>query len=128
PPPARPEPVAPTPAAPPPETRPRPAAPPPAPAKTTPLVAPTAVSKLSGEIPAMKVTGVTEASTDVVTKMCIDEHGRVTSVKIVKALPEIADELRRSLSGWRYKPYTNAAGQSSPACFPLTLKVVFKRE
>jgi serine/threonine-protein kinase len=127
PPPARPEPIAPAPPAPPPEAHPRPAAPP-APPKATPLVAPNAVTKLAGEIPAIRVTGVTESSADVIAKMCIDDHGRVSSVKIVKAQPEIADELQRSLSSWRYKPYTNTAGQTSAACFPMTLRVVFKRD
>jgi hypothetical protein len=91
-------------------------------------VAPTAVSKLAGEIPAMSVTGVNEPSTDVVAKMCIDDHGRVSSVKIMRALPQIADDIQRSLSSWRYKPYINAAGEASPACFPLSLKVVFKHD
>ena len=100
----------------------------PAAPKATPLVAPNAVAKLAGEIPAMKVTGVAESSADVIAKMCIDDHGRVSSVKIIKALPQIADELQHSLSGWRYKPYANAAGEPSPACFPLTLRVVFKQD
>jgi hypothetical protein len=91
-------------------------------------VAPNAVTKLAGEIPAMKVTGVTESSADVVAKICIDDHGRVSSVKIVRALPQISDDLQRSLSIWRYKPYINAAGDASPACFPLTLRVVFKHD
>jgi serine/threonine-protein kinase len=129
---AKPEPVAPAPApSPPPDARPRPApAPPPTPvtARTTPLVAPTAVTKLSGELPAMRVSGVTEASTDVVAKLCIDDQGRVASVRIVKAMAQITDELQRSLSGWRYRPYTNKEGQASPACFPVTMRVVFKRD
>jgi hypothetical protein len=91
-------------------------------------VAPSAVTKLAGEIPAMSVTGVTESSADVLAKMCIDDHGRVSSVKIMRALPQIADELQRSLSSWRYKPYTNPAGEASPACFPVTLRVVFRRD
>jgi hypothetical protein len=99
----------------------------PAAPKATPLVAPTAVSKLSGDIPAMKVAGVTEAFADVIAKMCIDDRGRVTSVKLIKALPEIAEELQRSLGAWRYKPYSNASGQASPACFPVSFRVVFKR-
>jgi hypothetical protein len=128
PPPVKPEPVAPPPSALPPESRPRPAAPPAAPPKAAPLVAPNAVTKVGGEIPTMRVTGVTEPSTDVIAKMCIDEHGRVASVKIIRALPQITDDLQRNLSTWRYKPYSNAAGEASPACFPLTLRVVFKRD
>jgi serine/threonine protein kinase len=125
--PARPEPVAPPPTPPPPQAHPTPVAPP-APPKAPPLVAPNAVSKLAGEIPAMSVTGVNEPSTEVVAKMCIDEHGRVSSVRIMRALPQIADDIQRSLSGWRYKPYNNAAGEASPACFPLSLRVVFKHD
>ncbi|HEX7843431.1 MAG TPA: protein kinase [Kofleriaceae bacterium] len=103
-----------------------PTAPPPAP-KATPLVAPTAVTKLSGEIPAIKVEGVQDNYTDVVAKLCIDDRGAVSSAKIIKALPEITEELRRSLESWHYKPYTNASGQVTPACFPVTFRVVFKR-
>jgi len=94
--------------------------------KAIPVVATSAVTKLAGEIPAIKAN-VTDAYTDVVAKICIDERGQVTSVKIIKALPEIADELQRSLSNWRYKPYVNAAGQPSPACFAVSFRVVFKR-
>jgi serine/threonine protein kinase len=100
----------------------------PAPAapKATPVVGPNAVTKLSGDIPAIKVTGVNGASTDVIAKMCIDAGGHVTSVKLVRALPEIADELQRILGGWRYKPYTNPSGEISTACFPVQFRVVFK--
>jgi hypothetical protein len=127
--PTRPEPVAPPPSTTAPEARPKPVPPPPAaPPKPTPLVPPNAVTKLAGEIPAMSVTGVNEPSTDVVAKMCIDDHGHVSSVKIIRALPQIADELQRSLSSWRYKPYLNPAGEASAACFPLTLRVVFKHD
>jgi hypothetical protein len=101
------------------------AVPPPTP-KATPLVAPTAVTKLSGEIPAMRVDGVQENFADVIAKLCIDEYGRVSSVKIVRALPVITDELQHSLEAWHYKPYANASGQVTPACFPVTFRVVFK--
>jgi serine/threonine-protein kinase len=99
----------------------------PLPPKTTPVVAATAVTKLSGEIPTMKVSGITDSSGDVLSKICLDDRGRVTSVKVLKAIPEIVDELQRALLGWRYKPYLNSAGQPSPACFALPFRVVFKR-
>jgi hypothetical protein len=95
--------------------------------KTVPTVAANAVAKISGAIPTMKVEGITDNFADVVSKVCIDDRGHVTSVKILKALPEITDELQRTLSGWRYQPYTNSAGQLSPACFPVSFRVVFKR-
>jgi hypothetical protein len=91
-----------------------------------PSVPSSAVSKLSGDLPAIKVTGVNGSSAEVVAKVCIDASGHVTSVKLLRALPEIADELQRVLSGWRYKPYTNPTGEVSPACFPVQLRVVFR--
>ena len=95
--------------------------------KTTPVVAASAVTKLAGEIPTMKVNGITDNYADVQSKLCLDDHGRVTSVKVLKALPEITDELQHTLLSWRYKPYVNSAGQPSPACFALSFRVVFKR-
>jgi serine/threonine-protein kinase len=104
-----------------PEVKPQPAGP-----KTTPTVSPAAVSKLSGSVPALKVSG-SEDQADVLTKICIDEAGHVTSVKVIRGLPEINDELQRAMMAWRYKPYTNPAGQTSPACFALQQRLVFKR-
>jgi serine/threonine protein kinase len=114
----------------PPPVTPEPPKPPPvvpAAPKTTPVVAASAVTKLSGEIPTMKVNGITDNYADVLSKICIDDHGRVTSVKVIKAIPEIMDELQRTLLTWRYKPYANSAGQPSAACFALSFRVVFKR-
>jgi len=98
----------------------------PAPTRPQGLVPTNAVTKLSGDIPTIKVNGITESSTDVVAKLCIDDHGRVASAKISKALPEIVDELQRSLMAWRYKPYNNNAGQPTPACFLVSFRIVFK--
>ncbi|MGH9888895.1 MAG: PEGA domain-containing protein, partial [bacterium] len=93
--------------------------------KAPPMVAVNTVSKLSGDIPQLKVN-VTDASSDVTSKVCIGVDGHVASVKILRALPEIVDELQRALLSWRYKPYVNTAGQVSPACFALAFRVVFK--
>jgi serine/threonine protein kinase len=107
----------------------KPPAPPPVAAKhrgKTPVVAITAVTKQSGEIPVLKVNGITDNYADVVSKLCIDEAGRVATATLIKALPEIADELRRALLGWRYKPYVNSAGEPSTACFVLQFRMSFK--
>lgn len=90
----------------------------------TPVVAATAVTKLAGELPAFHASG--EPSGDVLAKMCIDEQGQVTQVKIVKSAPEFASDLQRALSSWRYKPYLKG-DKASPACFLLSLRVVVKR-
>jgi hypothetical protein len=92
--------------------------------KAPPMVAVNTVSKLSGDIPQLKVN-VTDASSDVTSKMCIGVDGHVTSVKILRALPEIVVELPRALMGRRYKPYVNSTGQVSPACVGLAFLVVF---
>jgi serine/threonine protein kinase len=96
--------------------------------KVVAAVSPTAVTKISGTIPAMKVNGITENFADVASKVCIDERGHVLTVKILKALPEIAEELQSNLMTWRYQPYiAPATGQPAAACFPVSFRVVFKR-
>ena len=92
----------------------------------TPVVASTAVGKLSGELPQLRAKG-SESNGDVLVKMCIDERGSVTSVKIVSSTAEVGAELQRALGTWRYKPYVNAEQKVSPVCFPLSLRLVFKR-
>nr|MBA3498956.1 PEGA domain-containing protein [Deltaproteobacteria bacterium] len=92
----------------------------------TPVVAAGAVTKLSGEIPKLKSEGG-ESNGDAFVKMCIDESGKVTSVKVVKTTGATATDLQSALATWRYKPYTNKDGQASPVRFPLSLRLVFKR-
>jgi len=112
----------------PPRTAPKPAAVPAAPtgSREPPVVSGAAISKRSGAIPAIKVSGVVGEFADVVVKLCIDEQGAVSSVKVVKAPPGIAGELQHGLQSWRYAPYVNAAGVQSAACFPVSFRVVFK--
>jgi hypothetical protein len=92
----------------------------------TPVVAASAVTKLSGEIPKLSATGG-ESNGDATAKMCIDETGKVASVKIVKSTAAISQELQSALLSWRYKPYVNKDGDTRPACFVLQLRLVFKR-
>lgn len=114
------------------ETPPPPPPPPPKPdpivvepkPKTTPVVAATAVTKVSGEIPALRGGGG-ESSGDVLAKMCIDEQGKVSSVTIKKSPADIAIELQRALQSWRYKPYVKG-DKPSPVCFALQMRVVLK--
>lgn len=101
---------------------------PPKPAETrparTPLVAANAVTKLAGEVPILHARTAKDGGA-VLAKMCIDDQGRVSSVKIVKANPEIASDLQAALASWRYKPYLRD-GKPSPVCFPLSLRVVVR--
>jgi hypothetical protein len=94
--------------------------------RSVPIVAPGAVTKISGEVPMMKVEGVSDDRADVLAKLCIDERGKVTTVKLIKAAPEIVVQLEHALSAWRYRPYTNSAGALSPICFPVSFSVMPK--
>jgi len=95
-------------------------------AREPPVVSAAAVSKRSGSIPAITVSGVVGEFADVIVKLCIDDQGAVSSVRVVKAPPEIASELQRGLRSWRYTPYVNAAGVRSAACFPVSFRVVLR--
>jgi serine/threonine protein kinase len=90
----------------------------------TPVVAASAVTKISGELPSMRVNVGDDAA--VMAKLCIDEVGKVSSVKLVKAPSYLAADLTRSLASWKYKPYTNRDSKLSPACFVVSLRLVVK--
>jgi len=119
-------PVAEPPPAEPPRAAPKPAAPVPTGPREVPVVSASAVSKLSGAIPAMKVNGLVGDFADVVVKLCIDDQGAVSSVKVVKAPREIVGALQQGLQSWRYAPYVNPAGVQSAACFAVSFRVVLK--
>jgi len=102
----------------------QPPAKPAGPLRTTGVAA-NAVTKLSGEIPKLKSAGG-ESNADAFVKMCIDETGKVTSVKVVRPTGAIAAELERAFATWRYKPYLNKDNQAQPVCFPLQRRLVFK--
>ncbi|HSD88466.1 MAG TPA: protein kinase [Kofleriaceae bacterium] len=86
-------------------------------------VAANTVTKVSGELPVLHGNG--EASGNVMAKMCIDEQGKVSSVKIKQSPPEIANDLQRALSSWRYKPYMKG-DKAVSVCFLLQIGVVLK--
>ncbi|HEY5925436.1 MAG TPA: protein kinase [Kofleriaceae bacterium] len=90
----------------------------------TPMVAAASVTKVSGEVPTLRAKNA-EGSGDVLAKLCIDEQGKVSSVKIAKSNPEIAGQLQTALASWRYKPFTRE-GKPLAVCFPLSLRVVVK--
>jgi serine/threonine protein kinase len=90
--------------------------------KTTPVVGPNVVTKLSGDIPSLR----SSEGGDVTAKMCIDEGGKVTSVKILKGPPDIAADLQRALMTWRFKPYVNRDQKITPVCFPQSIRVIKK--
>jgi hypothetical protein len=90
--------------------------------KTTPVVGPNVVTKLAGDIPSLR----SSEGGDVTAKMCINEGGRVTSVKILKGPADIASDLQRALMTWQFKPYVNRDQKITPVCFPQSIRVIKK--
>ncbi len=91
--------------------------------KATPAVGPNVVTKLSGDIPSSLRSS---EGGDVTAKVCIDEGGKVTSVKILRGPPDIASDLQRALMTWRFKPWVNRDQKLSPVCFPQSIRVLKK--
>ena len=119
----------PPPVVPPPHVDSRPVVPPiliPEPAKPTrtPVVAATAVSKVAGDLPMMRG----DHDGDVLAKMCIDEAGSVTSVKLVRTAPDMPADLAAALQKWRYRPYIGKDAKPQAVCFALSLHIVSKSD
>ena len=110
-----------TPPVPPPVQQPVPE--PPKPTRT-PVVAATAVTKVSGDLPVLRG----DHDGDVLVKMCIDDAGKVTSVKVVKTSPGMPSDLVSSLQDWRYKPFIGKEAKPEAVCFALSLRVVVKHD
>jgi serine/threonine-protein kinase len=121
--PVAPTPVAPTPIVPTPA--PTPVVPTPAKPTRTPIVQATAVTKLSGELPQLQVHG-DDTNGDFAAKICIDEAGHVSSVKIIKAPAEISAPLQHAFDSWRYKPFMTE-GAATAVCFLMQSRVVVQR-
>jgi serine/threonine protein kinase len=86
-----------------------------------PLIRPTAVNRLSGDIPTLTSRG--EKPATAATKVCIDVSGKVTSASVLTKL-ETADQnaITNALRSWRYSQY-KVNGVASPACFAVTLRL-----
>ncbi len=121
-------PVTPTPTAPPPVT---PVAPPPV-AVPTPqpaivqqgpiTIAPTAVTRVSGDTPTLGKSKNAEIPAVIAAKVCIDTGGNVTSVQMISKLERhTASDLASTMRGWRYSPYKQA-GVALSACFVVSFR------
>ncbi len=103
------------------------ATPVPAPTQTRKLVSPkivppTAVKKVSGEVPNISKFKNVELPPMVPAKVCIDETGKVSFVEMVTKLDRrVATDLTEALRGWRYTAYVQN-GVAIPACFVVTLR------
>jgi hypothetical protein len=90
------------------------------------LVASSSVKKIQGSISAVKVTVGKDGFAEVMIEVCIDEYGHVSSVKILKAMPEIIKQIQRDLTEWRYEPYIDSDGRRLAVCFPVWFSVLTK--
>jgi hypothetical protein len=92
------------------------------PAAAPRLVPAAAVTRTSGVLP--ELTADEQVAVDKVTiKVCIDERGRVTSSRVLTALPGGAGaRLEEAIHDWRYQPYRDG-GVAVPACFARSFPV-----
>ncbi|MCG8417576.1 MAG: PEGA domain-containing protein [Proteobacteria bacterium] len=81
------------------------------------------VTKVSGNLPSIrlrnvKLDGNKPATTKPISaRLCIDTRGKVTTVTLGKSVPaKMVTTLRRALKAWRYKPYRSSS-KAVPACF-----------
>ncbi|HEY4059504.1 MAG TPA: PEGA domain-containing protein [Kofleriaceae bacterium] len=85
-------------------------------------VAPTAVKKLSGELP--ELVSKNDVASVVAAKLCIDWQGSVRSVDLITKLePRMALEMKKTLGTWKYAPYqAPSARVPSAACFAVSFR------
>ncbi|MDB4952884.1 MAG: serine/threonine protein kinase [Myxococcales bacterium] len=87
------------------------------------LVAPSAVTKLSGETPSIGKSKNVDIPPVVAAKVCIDVAGNVSSVDALTKLDRIAKQgLVEGLMSWKYVPYKKDGGAAA-ACFVVTMRV-----
>jgi serine/threonine protein kinase len=86
-------------------------------------VAPTAVTKLSGETPSLGIAKNSDVPPLVAAKVCIDPAGQVSSVNVLTKLDHHAmSDLADAMRGWRYAPYKQH-GSALAACFVVSFRV-----
>jgi serine/threonine protein kinase len=86
------------------------------------IVPPTAVKKLSGDVPSISKFRNMELPPSLAAKVCIDETGKVSFAEMVTKLDRrVATELTDTLRSWRYATYVQN-GVAIPACFVVTFR------
>jgi len=87
------------------------------------VVPPSAVQRLSGEMPAVGKSKRAEVPPVVAAKVCIDTTGKVSSVDMITKLERLTSvDLSHALHNWRYAPYKQG-GVAVPACFVVSFRV-----
>lgn len=87
------------------------------------VVAPTAVTRISGETPTVGKSKRGEVPPVVAAKVCIDTRGSVTKVDVLTKVERMTvTDLTDALESWKYKPYLRN-GVPTPACFVVNFRV-----
>jgi serine/threonine protein kinase len=87
------------------------------------LVAPTAVTRLSGGTPSINKSRSTDMPPVVAAKVCIDLQGRVSSADLITKIERHANEdLVDAIKQWQYAPYKKD-GKPVMACFVVSFRV-----
>ena len=87
-------------------------------------VAPTAVTRISGEIPTFtKYRHLTDLPSTVAAKVCITTNGSVGSVAMLTRIDAtLAAEIGATIRRWRYAPYKQN-GSAVAACFVVSFRM-----
>jgi hypothetical protein len=87
------------------------------------LVAPTAVTRLSGGTPSINKSRSTDMPPVVAAKVCIDTQGHVSSADLITKIERHATEdLVDAIKQWVYAPYKRD-GKPVMACFVVSFRV-----
>ncbi|MBA3819407.1 MAG: hypothetical protein H0X17_10985 [Deltaproteobacteria bacterium] len=87
------------------------------------MVPPSAVTRISGDLPALGKSKRAELPPVVAAKVCIAPSGRVSSVNMITKLERLTSlDLGNAIKGWQYAPYKQA-GVAVAACFVVTFRV-----
>ncbi len=77
------------------------------------LVAASDMKRLSGSLPRSRASRARYRA-----RLCVDEHGRVTSVEVTSGPERLYRRIARHLRRWRYRPYRRD-GAAVPVCFEV---------
>ena len=86
------------------------------------VVAGSAVTKIAGEVP-NRPASVPGDQADALVKICIDEHGAVTSARLARGAPALAAPLQAAIMQWVYAPFVDGSGKAVPVCFASSMRL-----
>jgi serine/threonine protein kinase len=99
-----------------------------APRRRAPIIVPPyRMRREAGTMPPIRFPRWEDAPSQLTAKLCIDENGKVTSVKVMSRVSEgVRTTLERALATWQYRPVMEG-NQKVPACFASTFKIEMRK-